>query len=75
MLCRYDVLLTTRAANATGAASAFWISTQVQFRPGSPSGYAVLAYGNSTGQLPLTPPPQPGSKAPWTLEQVRRGRA
>ncbi|KAL4433040.1 hypothetical protein ABPG77_006467 [Micractinium sp. CCAP 211/92] len=61
---RYDVLL-----KADKAASNYWISAHVQYRPGSPSGYAVLRYKGAPETLPSTPLPQPGSVAAWTLEQ------
>ncbi|KAL4428183.1 hypothetical protein ABPG75_002272 [Micractinium tetrahymenae] len=61
---RYDVLLT-----ANKAAGNYWIATSVQFRPGSPSGYAVLRYKGAAEALPTTPLPQPGSVTPWTVEQ------
>ena len=61
---RYDVILT-----ANQAAEAYWISSQSQFRPGSPSGYATLRYKDDAvqpGTLPSTPAPQPGSVDVWT---------
>jgi L-ascorbate oxidase len=69
---RYDVLVT---ANAT--AGTYWISSQSQFRPGAPSGFAVLRYINnpnpneeevSSPELPPTPVPQPGSQDIWPPE-------
>lgn len=43
---------------------------QVQYRPGSPAGYAVLRYKGAEEKLPATPPPQPGSVQPWTFQQA-----
>lgn len=64
---RYDVILT-----ANQAAGAYWISSQTQFRPGSPSGYAVLRYKGAVqpATLPLTQAPQPGSVDIWPTEFV-----
>ncbi|PSC72452.1 DNA-directed RNA polymerase III subunit RPC5 [Micractinium conductrix] len=64
---RYDVLLT-----ADQPAGNYWISTHVQYRPGSPSGYAVLHYQGTPDALPATAPPQPQSVGPWTLADQAR---
>ena len=63
--CRYDVLL-----NATQPPGAYWVSSQVQFRPGSPAGYGVQQYAEINVTMPSTPPPQPASVAPWTPDQL-----
>ncbi|KAI3433825.1 hypothetical protein D9Q98_003629 [Chlorella vulgaris] len=34
------------------------------------AGYAVLRYNRAPRKLPTTPPPQPGTVAPWTTEQT-----
>ncbi|GAB4813291.1 hypothetical protein N2152v2_000337 [Parachlorella kessleri] len=61
---RYDVLL--KADQAPGN---YWVSSHVQFRPGSPSGYGVLRYaGADNSTLPTDPLPQPGEVAPWSQE-------
>jgi L-ascorbate oxidase len=65
---RYDVLLTANAAPGS-----YWISSQSQYRPGAPSGFAVLRYvngsdGNQSPELPTTPLPQPGSQNIWSPE-------
>ncbi|PSC72468.1 L-ascorbate oxidase-like [Micractinium conductrix] len=62
---RYDVLLT-----ADQPAGNYWISTHVQYRPGSPSGYAVLHYRGAADALPTTPPPQPQTVGPWGLPEL-----
>lgn len=64
---RYDVLL--KADQPKGN---YWISSQVQYRSGSPSGFAVLHYRGAAKALPKTPTPQPGSVLPWTPEQTGR---
>ena len=33
-----------------------------------PAGYAILRYKGAKPAVPVTPPPAPGSVAPWTLE-------
>lgn len=60
---RYDVLL-----KADQPPTTYWVSSFVQFRAGSPAGYAMLKYGAGAPSLPSTPTPQPGSVAPWTPE-------
>lgn len=68
---RYDVLLTANASPGT-----YWISSQSQFRPGAPSGFAVLRYVNgstseeASPELPPTPVPQPGSQDIWSPEYI-----
>lgn len=62
---RYDVLL--KADQRIGN---YWIYTQAQYRNGTPNGYAVLRYNRAPRKLPTTPPPQPGTVAPWTTEQT-----
>lgn len=64
---RYDVLL--KADQPLGN---YWISSQVQFRNGSPSGYAILRYKGAKEALPSVPLPQPGSVAPWTPQQENK---
>ena len=68
--CRYDVLLTANAS-----VGSYWISSQPQYREGSPSGYAVLQYdGADSNALPTGATPQPESEAPWTPAQTAKVR-
>lgn len=66
------------ATNEPG--SAHWVTAAPHFRAGAPNGYAVLRYvdeeGKDDGQTLPDPKlaPQPGSVAPWTLEELRRFR-
>lgn len=71
---RYDVLLTADKGSDFGAGGSYWVSSQVQYRAGSPSGFAVLKYGEGAPALPGSVPPQPGSVAPWTMADINKVR-
>jgi Multicopper oxidase len=65
-LYRYDVLL--KADQPVGS---YWITAQVQFRTGSPSGYGVLRYKGANDSLPSSPSPPPDTFPPWTLDELQ----
>ena len=79
---RMDVLL---MADKGSAGDVFWVSALPQFRPGSPAGFAVLHYTNSSSEggdpaaqparTPTSRPPQPGSVGAWTAADQARVRA
>lgn len=59
--CRYDVLLKADQPPRT-----YYITSNTQYRSGSPNGYGFLRYaGTNTSQLPPTPTPQPDGVKPW----------
>eukprot|EP00884_Botryococcus_braunii_P009161 jgi/Botrbrau1/18246/Bobra.0844s0001.1 len=67
---RYDVLL--KADQPVGN---YWITAQVQFRTGSPSGYGILRYKGANSSLPSSASPPPDTYPPWTLDELQEIRS
>jgi len=58
---RFDVLL-----KADQPPRAYYITSNTQYRTGSPNGYGFLRYaGTNASALPPTPTPQPDGVEPW----------